>query len=301
MVISLEGFAVASRKLPLLMCLLAFIALAPGCRDAATALTGLEDARRLTADLRVQFGKSADATSRAVMAGTDEASIAFAHESEQASRAAERDAAALSQLLSRMKFSQESQILREFSGHFSEYRKLDDSIRQLAVENSNLKAQALSFGPASQAAVSFADSLKAASASFSPKERCRVDGLVAQALLAVREIQILYGPHIAERDDAPMTRMEKEMADLDATARDALKALGESPPPEARSALSEALTALDRFKTASAQIVALSRRNSNVVSLELVLSKRPPLAVACDDRLHALRDALAKERSGPTR
>jgi len=43
-----------------------------------TVLQQLMDARRLSADLLVQFTRTDDASNRAVMADTDEASIAFA-------------------------------------------------------------------------------------------------------------------------------------------------------------------------------------------------------------------------------
>ena len=41
-----------------------------------------------------------------------------------------------------------SAALETFTGRFDEYRRLDDEILPLAVENTNLKAQRLSFGPA---------------------------------------------------------------------------------------------------------------------------------------------------------
>ena len=57
---------------------LAFVTLAvlsSACGDVNAALERLSDARRLSADLHVQFIKAAGATDRAVMADTDEASI----------------------------------------------------------------------------------------------------------------------------------------------------------------------------------------------------------------------------------
>jgi hypothetical protein len=59
-------------------------AVAAGCIKAPeTALERLMEARRLGADLLVQLTKAADASNRAVMADTDEASIKFAREAEQ--------------------------------------------------------------------------------------------------------------------------------------------------------------------------------------------------------------------------
>jgi hypothetical protein len=56
-----------------------------------------------------------------------------------------------------------------------------------------------SFGPGSQAANAFRDSLRNVATSFAAKDRCRADGLIADALLGVREIQVLYTPHSGKR------------------------------------------------------------------------------------------------------
>ena len=292
----------AWRTIKALACIGAVIALAFGCQGGPpTFLTKLDEARRLAADLHVQFKEASDASNRAVMADTDEASVAFASDAEKAAQVIESDVAALAPQLASFGFPKEIQSLDGFRQHFTEYRTLDRQILALAVENTNLKAQHLSFGPAQQAADGFRDALGAIPPSVPPKDRCRAEGLVAKATLAVREIQVLQAPHIAEPDDAAMTRMEKEMADLDGVARDALAALAEVVPPGARPLLEPALPALDRFKEVSGQIVMLSRRNTNVRSLDLSLRAKPPLTAACDDSLRALQDALAAEGSTATR
>jgi hypothetical protein len=312
----------APRNFRLFSCAaLAAVSLAFGCHAGPTVLDRLDNARTLTADLRVQFNKAADASNRAVMADTDEASAAFAGDAEKTVKLVEADVRALTPALQTLGFQQEAQLLQQFNQHFSEYRALDSNILTLAVENTNLKAQRLSFGPARQAADAFRDALEQMASSVAATDRCNVEGLVAKATLAVREIQVLQAPHIAEADDAAMTRMEHEMADLDATARNALKSLSSvaapnaTPAPSATppapsaipaassaaSALATALAALDQFKDISGQIVRLSRRNSNVRSLELSLRTKPALSSACDESLHALQDALAQEGSKATR
>ena len=237
------------------------------------------------------------------MADTDEASIAAAQEAEAATKAVESNAAALARLLDGASYSSEARILREFGARFSEYKELDRRILALAVENTNLKAQALSFGPAAEAANGFRDSLAGLASSLPVKDRCRAELLVADAVRVVREIQVLQAPHIAERDDAAMARMEKQMADLDAKARAALTSLKDLSPPSASagSALDQALAKLDQLKAINGQIVALSRRNTNLLSLDLSLRKKPPLAAACDERIGVLQDALAKEGPKATR
>ena len=59
-----------------------FLSAAIGC-EVNSALEQLSEVRRLSADLLIQFTKATDAANRAVMADTDEASIAFASEAER--------------------------------------------------------------------------------------------------------------------------------------------------------------------------------------------------------------------------
>jgi len=257
-------------------------------------MTRLEESRRVADEIRVRFGQAADASNRAVMADTDEASSSAAREAERAMKAVTKSTAVLAGLLEGLSYARESKILKDFDARLARYDELNRRILSLAVENTNLKAQALSFGPASQAANQFRDSLEHWAVTLPPRERCRVDVLVSGAIRDVREIQVLEAPHTAERDDAAMTRMEKEMADADASARSALKSLAELEPAGAP-ALAEALATLDRFKAVTAQIVALSRRNTNVVALDLSLRHKPALAAACNESLLALHDALANE------
>ena len=280
--------------------LIAWLLCGAGCRrDPGAAFTELAEARRLTADLRVQFAKASDASNRAVMADTDEASVAFAHEAEQATADVQSDVAALGPHLRNLQYPTEQQILETFAKSYAGYLKLDHVILELAVENTNLKAQRLSFGPAREAADGFRATIEELG-SLS-KDRCRFDPLVAKAVIAVREVQVLQAPHIAEADDAAMTRMETEMAGLEVVANDALTAISGLVDHKGKTELAAASTWFERFKDVSRQIVALSRRNSNVRSLELSLREKPGLTVACDDSLSALDASLAKERLAGTR
>jgi hypothetical protein len=100
------------------LCLAALtVVAAAGCNGSKAVLTQQAEAHRLASHLHGQFSRAADASNRAVMADTDEASIAAAHEAEQAT---------------------------------------------LAVENTNIKAQRLSFGPAQDAVNAFRQSIEAA-------------------------------------------------------------------------------------------------------------------------------------------
>ena len=273
-----------------------------GCRNAPDpAFTQLAEARRLADDLRVQLAKASNASDRAVMADTDEESVAFAREADKAVGTIESESTALSTRLQSLGYAPEQRALQDFTGHFTAYRKLDHDVLDLAVQNTNLKAQRLSFGPIREAADGFRDDLQAAAQLAPAKDRCRVDGLVARAELAVREIQILQAPHIAEPDAAAMTKIENQMTERLAAAREALKSLGAGASAAMAKQLEAAGAALTHFDKLSAELVALSRRNSNVRSLALALRRAPQLVAACDGSLAILQEALAKEGFSGTR
>ena len=287
-------------KLPLSASRAAWIALtlvllhaSAGC-DVNSALERVSEARRLSADLLVQFTKAADASNRAVMADTDEASVAFAREAEQAKQTVQTTIDALGPILRGLNFPEETQLLQEFVNQFAEYRDLDRRTLDLAVENTNVKAQRLSFGPAQEAADAFRDALESIAPADAAKDAWRMKALVVTAVVTVREMQVLQAPHIAEADEAVMTRMEKRMATSEAAARAALEALAPLVQPASRPRLAAATAALDKFVGLNAQIMALSLRNTNLRSLALALNQKGKVTGACEHSLQSLRDALSK-------
>jgi hypothetical protein len=277
----------------------ALAATAAGCaRPPQTALVRLLEARRLSADLLVQFSAATDAANRAVMADTDDASMAFAREADGASAGIQYDSEALAPILRDLSFLEESRLLEEFGRQFTEYRGLDRSVLDLAVENTNVKAQRLSFGPAQNAVDGFRESLAPLTAG---DETGQVAALVATAMASVREIQVLQAPHIAESDDTAMSRLEQRMAAAQTATRNALASLGDLVAPASRPQLEAATAALDRFAALNTEIVALSRRNTNVRSLALTLGQKQALVAACEETLRSLQAALSKRGFAATR
>ena len=271
-----------------------------GCVNPLTALPKLFEARRLASELHVSFTGAAEASNRAVMADTDEASIAAKDEATAARQAVDRDLAALQPILTELDYADELRALAAFKTRYEEYRRLDDEILPLAIENSNLKAQRLSFGDAQEAAKAFRASLEAAVRLAAPAQANAAALLADRAEIAVLEIQVLHAPHIAESDPAVMTRMEGSMNTSAASAKatmDRLKAML----PRTAAPLAEADAALARFLSVNADIIALSRKNTNVRSLALSLGRKRVVTAECEDQLRALGEALAKHESTATR
>jgi hypothetical protein len=273
----------------------AFLALLPaaGCGDVNTALQHQSEARHLAADLQVQFTKAADAANRAVMATTDEGAQAAARDAEQAKLAVQKNVDALQTILAELKYSDESRLLESFVARFGEYRELDRRILELVVEQTNLKAQRLAFGPAMESA----EAMKRALGELTPAasgDAWHVKALAATAVASVREIQAIQSPHIADTEDAAMDEKERRMAAAERAARQALDGLASLVAPASRSRLVTARTALDRFLTLNGELVVLSRRNTNVRSLALTLNEKQKLIAPCEETLRQLREALGK-------
>ena len=268
-----------------------------GCRPGAPAFVELGQARRAAADLRVHLNKAADASNRAVMADTDEASMVFARDAEALSRLVESDMATLASALRSLHFPTRFGFL-ESSTSISRSIGIGQEHPGLAVENTNLKAQRLTFDPLREVADGFRTALESIVGTLAPKDRCRIEGFVAGAVLAVRDIQVLHAPHIAESDAATMTASRRWTVCGD--GRQCRRRAVQTRRFEG-TGLAVARKEFDRFKEISSQIVVLSRRNSNVRSFDLALRTRPPLTAACDDSVRSLQDALAKEGSKATR
>jgi hypothetical protein len=271
------------------------------CANPQTVLTQLVDARRLASELHVQFTQSSEAANRAVMAESDDAAAAAAGEARRARQGVERNVQTLRANLESWRSGDDLRHLDDFESRFKEYRRLDDEILPLAVENTNLKAQQLSFGPSREAAQSFQAALERAIGASVPKESCRVEMNAARARIAILEIQTLDAPHIAEAQDAAMTAMEAQMTAAATRAQKALDELRELLPSPAKAQLDAAAAALERFLSIHKEIVTLSRRNSDVRSLALSLGEKRKVTAECEAYLQALEEALAKHEFTATR
>lgn len=271
------------------------------CANPQAVLTRLVETRRLVSEVHVQFTQSVEAANRAVMAETDEAAAAAAEEARRARQVVERDIEILRTTLESLGYRDDLRYLDDFESQFKDYRRLDDEILPLAVENTNLKAQRLFFGPSREAAHSFQAALEQAIGTSVAKDTCCAEVVAARARMAVLEIQVLYAPHIAEAQNAAMTQMETQMTASAARAQKAVDELKGMLPSTSRAQLDAAAAALDRFLSIHEEIITLSRRNSDVRSLALSLGEKRKVTAECEAHLQALEEALAKHEFTATR
>jgi len=273
--------------------LIVILILATSCLAACaepprTVLEGLLESRRLSAELLAQFEKGLEASNRAVMADSDQASTAAEQDARQADETLESESKTLAGILTKLDYGAESAALKEFSSQFGELKALNRETLELAALDTNIKAQKLSFGDARAAAGRFATAL----ANVRTGTNAQAHAIASDAVAAMREIQVLQAPHIAEPQDAMMDRIEERMRMEEATVRKSLSTL--STMPESRTSARNASEAFEAFMRIDAEILKLSRQNSNVRSLAMSLGKKRTLAATCEERLRALQQLLAK-------
>ena len=272
-------------------------------------LCGLEDTyknivkkREILSQMRINFLKSVEMEKNAVMAQTDEESQVFADQSLAASAAVEQDLKQLNSLIDAAPMQDERKLVIEFNNCWTELRKLDQVILELAVQNTNLKAASLSREKGAEAMRRFEHALEDVMRSYlgTPNEG-RVARLLCHAITSALKIYNLHSFHIAEASDEKMDQIETQMK---AEENEALKSLDELAGivgEKSRHALLQAKTAFSEFMEVTAKVIKLSRQNSNIKSLELSLGRKRKVAAQCDEILVAFQEVVQNRTFKATR
>jgi hypothetical protein len=239
---------------------------------------------------------AAEAEKSAVMADTDEASQTFAGQSIQASQNVEKARRELEPLLGGN--GQEAHLFREFSQCWEKLQEIDREVLSLAVQNTNLKALRLSFVPAAAATRSMEEALNQLMdvVSASP-DAVHITRLAAQAVMGALNIYVLQAPHIAESTVTRMDEIEAVMHSRDAQVTSALQRLQALVDAAGQPLLAAAWASYKEFQTINADIVDLSRQNSNVRSAALSLGQKRKTAAQCQDALAALQESVQQSLS----
>jgi hypothetical protein len=242
--------------------------------------------------MRLALASASEAEKSAVMAITDKDSLTYADQARADGTTVEQARNELAELL-RTGNQSEKDLLDQFSKSFAEFQRIDKELLDLAVKNTNLKAYTLAFGPAAAALKEMDEALAhlvAASAADT-----KIVRLADDARIAALRIQTLLPPHIAEESDQKMDELEAAMAKEDSAVHQALQALATIPVLSDNPELKTATSSYDRFSEIKAQILKLSRENTNVRSLAISLSQKRNVMFQCQDALAALRSTIEQE------
>jgi hypothetical protein len=250
----------------------------------------------LVDQMRLALAEASEAEKSAVMAVTDQDSQKYADQARAATARVEKACTQLGTLLQAHGTPAERESLDKFGAGFAQFQTIDRELLALAVENTNLKAYSLAFGPAAQAITDMDGALSRLAAKNQAGPQAMSIVLAASgAQTAALRIQALLPPHIAEESDAKMDQLEAAMARQDQQVHQNLDALAAIPGMKADSDLAAATSSYDRFNCLRKEILTLSRQNTNVRSLTISLDKKRPVMFTCEDALAALKQAILSE------
>jgi hypothetical protein len=257
---------------------------------------------QLVSMMRINVHASVEAEKSAVLADTDEASQGFADHAAQASAAVEEARREIGQLIEAGGVAKEIELLREFNGCWERFQEIDRTLLPLAVQNTNLKAFSLSFGPASEAIRRMELAIAGLiDSNLSSAEASQLVKLSFEALTAAVKIHASQAPHIAEISDAKMDQIEAAMREYDQVVNDSLNTLGALIDATGKPSLDAARAAYEDFKRINSEVIKLSRENSNVRSLALSLGQKRKVTAQCEEILGALYDTVQSTRFKATK
>lgn len=261
----------------------------------------------LVGRMRADLASAAEAEKSAVLATTDDDSLAFADRARALSAGVEQARQELSMLLQTDGTQNERDLLAQFSQAFVELQRIDADVLSLAVKNTNLKAYALAYGPAAEALGDMgaalarlgADGGDARTDAGSP-ESTKAALLASAAQVAALRIQTSLPPHIAAERDETMDELEARMATEEQGVRTSLDGLAALPSLAGNADLATAASQWARFGGIKSQILALSRENTNVRSLDMSLHRKRTVLLVTQDALASLQRAVEEEHVGGT-
>jgi len=256
----------------------------------------------LLSTMRIHLLEAIEAEKNAVLAITDEASEAFAAQSRQAADGVENSRKKIESIIYQEKLPQETEMINEFNSCWSHYKKLNETILDLAIQNTNLKAQKISATQCAQELEHFEASLDRLIHRNTHGSQCNKAVMLSyEALTAGLNIFALHKPHIEEADDQDMDKIEQSIKSYDESARKALGSLRGIADLKNDEDLKQAETAYEQFMSLTGEVLKLSRINTNIKSAELSLGKIRLVSSQCQEILATLQETVQAQEFKATR
>lgn len=243
-----------------------------------------------------------EAEKNAVLSVKSQESKGFAAQVKSAGQALETQRQALESLTQKQSSPSEKNLLAEFDRCWGQFKVLDQQLLAWAAQESNIEAQNWSTQTARKAWEEFEQALNSlrqnpSSAPFKPERAAAID----QSQIASLKILALHKPHIEAFSEREMQQWEKEMQTQTALTQSHLSALSQSLSQAERPKFQLAQKQWLAFQAATDKIIALSRQNTNLKSLELSLGKKRLIASQCKGILNELQAEYASQRFQATR
>jgi hypothetical protein len=264
--------------------------------QSPAARLALKDRKvEIVSRMRTALATVSEADNSAVMATTDQDSQTFANDARTATTTLQQGRDQLSGLLDTRGSPREKELLAEFSKSFVNLERVDRDLLALAVQNTNIKAYSLAFGPASEAIQAADEALAHLVSGYSESNSSddkKIILLADDARISALRIQTLLPPHIAEENDQKMDALEGRMTREDQAIRKDLADLAAIGVLAADKDLTTAVARYEQFTEIRSQILKLSRENTNVRSLAISLNEKRRALLLCQDALTGLEQEI---------
>jgi hypothetical protein len=256
----------------------------------------------LLSSMRIHLLETIESEKNAVMAITDKESEAFATQARQAADSVEKNRKEIESIIHQDELPQEAGMINEFNICWSQFKKLDETILNLAVQNTNLKAQKISSTQCAQEMARLEESLSLIIQRNKKNRQCNEATMLAyEALTAGLNIYALHKPHIEEADDQVMDKIEQRIKSYDESARKALESLNTIATLNDKVDLKNAEAAYLQFMSLTNEVLRLSRMNTNIKSAELSLGKKRLISSQCQEILSNLQETVQAKQYNATR
>lgn len=244
--------------------------------------------QRLINAIRHAILESVEAEKSAVLATTDEESRSLAKETERFAADVNRLRGELRALIAADAQPQEMKALDTFDTAWAEFESVDQRLLALAVANTNLKAAQISAREGAGAVDRLVDTLAEMQRTATDPATIRA---LSQASVAALRLHALVLVHIPTADETAMTRLEEQMRTLGNDVDRSLAAVRESghlSPDQ----LAAAAQAWSDYRKVAADVLRLSRQNTNVISFDVSVHEKRHVTKDCLDALAALSSTV---------
>jgi len=260
---------------------------AAGC-NAEPAMVRQAHKVRLINDLRQALLESVEAEKSAVLATTDEESASLAQQARQSAATINHLRGELRALVVADGRQVEIEKLNAFEAAWAEVERVDQRLLALAAANTNLKAARLAANEGAADLDRFVDALGELARSVTATDTLRA---LSGASIAALRIQPLALVHIPSADDAEMTRLEDRMRALGEEVVHDLAAVRDGGQVSSEQ-LAAATQAWSDYQRVLAQVLHLSRENTNVISFDVSVHEKRLVTKECLAALAALLEAV---------
>ena len=267
-------------------------------RDPVAQIAFKDQRIALVNAMRLALAANSEAQNSAVMATGGQDLKSFADQARAATAALAREQSELEKLLQQSGDVHEVELMVRVTQTLSDFQRIDKQLLELATQNSNRKAYRLAFGPAMKLLQEMDDTLSRVAikdAELSPENKLQVLKLASDARIGALRMQVLLLPHIAEESDSKMDQFEQQLAGEDQKLRENFASLSALVPESEKPTIAVAISKFGEFDTLKAQIIKLSRANTDLKAVALALNEKRKAMLACQDALVALERAIQAE------